>query len=144
MLSPADVGLMVPDFSAKRIKKVIKLDTSSMQAEAAKVKERLAERVSQSERLQSRVMDIEQSRQQSDPAAAEDSRVNALQALQQLSSSLGVEAEHASSISRESATPEGASTSGKQTEDGKTLFEYDVNVRGKNNALRGEVQMQDE
>lgn len=94
----ADACLMIPDFSANRTKKYVKLDVSSIQAEAAKVKERLAERVSQSEELQSRVDDVQQSSRQSDPASASDSRLDALHTLHKLRdqqlSSTDIIAEH--------------------------------------------------
>lgn len=77
----ADATLMIPDFSAKRTKKYIKLNPSRLQAEPAHMElcERLAARVSQSEELQSQVDEIEQRSEQSDSASTD-----ALQALRQL------------------------------------------------------------
>lgn len=76
-----DATLMIPDFSAKRTKKYIKLDASLSQAEAGQLElcERLAARISQSEELQSQVDEIEQRSEQSDSASTD-----ALQALRQL------------------------------------------------------------
>ncbi len=150
--SSADALIMVPDFSAKRKKKVFKLDTASLKAKAAEVQERLSERVAQSEQLQSQVHEIEQSSQQSDSASSEDSRVSALQALHRLqgqqSSSAETTAEDqmstdmlAASSSQASDTLEGdASSSDEQvTISADGPIEVGVNLRGEQNTVQGEL-----
>ena len=141
---------MLPDFSANRTKKYVKLDVSSIQAEAAKVKERLAERVSQSEELQSRVDDVQQSSRQSDPASASDSRLDALHTLHKLRdqqlSSTDMPAEHQHSddaassshpadAERSSASGQGASHS--QAE--HNPFKVGITQPGKQSLVQGEI-----
>ena len=142
----ADATLMIPDFSAKRTKKYIKLDASLSQAEAGQLElcERLAARISQSEELQSQVDEIEQRSEQSDSASTD-----ALQALRQLQEqqALGTDtsaeqqepaspnfapsSQHAQANASEAWSSKQSATAGTPVEVGVTHQEQQNIVQGK-------------